>query len=106
MVRLKGHNPNISISVVSLFQFQSGTIKSVGTLEEPMKKYWYFNSKVVRLKAALRVCVSVSSWYFNSKVVRLKAMYKTDGTINVAGFQFQSGTIKRVIRVRFFCPYK
>ena len=56
---------------------------------------FYFNSKVVRLKASqISPRISRARQNFNSKVVRLKGVEQVSNPTEVFAFQFQSGTIK------------
>ena len=75
-----------------MFQFQSGSIKST-YVEFCNQGTHSFNSKVVRLKAAICSRLIIVALCFNSKVVRLKGVNVQIGTQD-ALFQFQSGSIK------------
>ncbi len=55
-----------------------------------------FNSTLVRLKATKDLTEQELSFCFNSTLVRLKVKYPANFIIDVIGFQFHFGTIKRL----------
>ena len=80
----------------TVFQFQTGAIKSSWALNVMPLVPGSFNSKLVRLKdvgghQVLLACVAG----FNSKLVRLKGGCSDGIELIGAWFQFQTGAIKR-----------
>ena len=94
MVRLKEGFCLLDLSFSEIFQFQSGAVKSSKVVVGKFKRFFNFNSKVVRLKALIIQVVKVSEPHFNSKVVRLKERYKNVVFSFSLLFQFQSGAVK------------
>ena len=94
LVRLKGiHSIQNILAFVTMFQFQTGSIKSLAPILHLYYSILSFNSKLVRLKARMPTNTRKHYIRFNSKLVRLKV--KIALTIGACiMFQFQTGSIK------------
>ncbi len=103
-------------SLISIFQYQNGTIKSIGTIQNGLvqnhfntktvqlkgiKGLWIlrqggnFNTKTVQLKESWRKPTRCNSLYFNTKTVQLKEGWNKRRFEYQNSFQYQNGTIKR-----------
>ena len=78
---------------LELFQFQTGSIKSVDLLGMSYQEIG-FNSKLVRLKEHPASRLAACNPRFNSKLVRLKEGFDSDCDVFHTEFQFQTGSIK------------
>ena len=82
-----------------MFQFQTGSIKSLNRRTATTPRLLRFNSKLVRLKGIIPAKAPAEISCFNSKLVRLKVKARLTQRC-APQFQFQTGSIKRKPRAR------
>ena len=84
-----------------MFQFHTGSIKSARGCVPAVSGGQRFNSTLVRLKESYAPMQGLADWLrFNSTLVRLKVLGFEGGGFAFVKFQFHTGSIKRVSRLR------
>ena len=95
LVRLKGLQVNSYMRRINGFNSKLVRLENTPRITLRMEQC-SFNSKLVRLEVGLKKQSNASSKRFNSKLVRLKAMIFDFIYYTAYGFQFQTGSIKRI----------
>ena len=78
-----------------MFQFQTGSIKSMVEFEDALKDDIGFNSKLVRLKVDLFYFAEFAQGVFQFQTGSIKRAELVQTQRSLLLFQFQTGSIKR-----------